>query len=108
MTKAANIKMGTILVITEGCYSSYGITAYYRAAKKFNPDDVVNTYIQEFGDDAGYKDDAKFYTPVDQLKWRGRVEDCLRYLSDKGYIELLDGDDAPRELHMGEYGRLSL
>jgi hypothetical protein len=84
------MKTGTKYIITEGCYSDYGITDSFVALKTFSFDKALARWLAAHGDngDFGYSDGQT-------------IHDFLEWLRSEGYV----AEEKLHEVHIGDYGR---
>ena len=87
MKDLKDLKAGQLVVITEGCYSDYGITGFFVALQTFKPMGLFAEYM------AAHPEQAKDY--------QFSAEQFLAYLLSKGL--LLEIQYA--NLHMGDYSK---
>lgn len=88
MTQAKQIEVGTVVAISTGCYSDYGVGPFGKVLKP------INQEVWEAMAEAAFEPNY----------WGGRHDHSKAeaWLIAQGYIELIEYT----ELHLGDYGSI--
>ena len=81
--------IGTMIYFAIGLYSNWEIVAWARVKKPWTHSETLETYL------AGHPNEAE--------KYGARAAPYITWLGVEGYIDVLDVDDAPKEVNLFEY-----